>query len=149
MIAPKRVGDVSQAYFLAKCLEVGWAVSVPIGDCSRYDCVLDRGNGLERVQIKTGRLKNGAIVFSACSSTYHVPSDCKTKHAHNPYYGQIESFGVYCPDTKMCYIVPVDDVGIRMGALRIYEAKNKQLKGIRWAKDFEINEKSIYKSMDR
>ena len=149
MMAPKRIGDVTQSYFLARCLEVGWAVSVPLGDCSRYDCILDRKNGLERIQIKTGRIRNGAITFSSCSSTYHVPGGCNTKHKHQPYYGEIDNFGIYCPETRKCYIVPVDCVGRREGSLRVELSKNGQHRGVKFAKDYEIVGESIYQPVKK
>lgn len=54
------------------------------------------------------------------------------------YEGQIEAFGVYCPDTHKCYLVPITEVGGRQANLRVSPSKNKQEKGIRWAKEFEI-----------
>ena len=137
MKPPKKKGDISQAYFVARCLENDWTVAEVVGDCERYDCVIDRGNGLERVQVKTARLKNGALVFPCCSSTYHVPRNCSTKHAKYSYRGQIDVFGVYSPDLKTSYIVPVDEVGKREANLRIEPPKNNQ-KNVRNAGDFQI-----------
>lgn len=138
MRPPKKQGDVSQAYFLARCLEIGWTVSVPVGDCDRYDCIIDRGSGLERVQIKTGKMNDGAIVFSTCSSSYHVPEGCRTKHLKHSYRGQIEHFGVYCPQTGKCYLIGVDSVGEKEARLRVEATKNAQSQNIRWAKDWVI-----------
>ena len=137
MRPPKKQGDVSFAYFLARGLELEWTVSVPVGDCDRYDCIIDRGTGLERVQVKTGKLKDGVIVFSTSSSTYHVPDGCNTKHLRHSYRGQIEHFGVYCPQTRKCYLIGVNGVGEREGGLRVDSPKNER-KNVRWAKDFEI-----------
>ena len=136
MKPPKKVGEMSQAYFIAICLERGWVVSQVVGDCERYDCVLDMGDGLKRIQIKTGKILGGSLVFSCASSTYHVPEGCATKHSRQGYKGQIDFFGVYSPELKKSYLVPVEEVGIRSGALRIDVSKNNQKS--RMAQDFEI-----------
>lgn len=138
MRPPKKQGDVSQSYFIARCLELGWTISVPVGDCDRYDAIIDRGRGLERVQIKTGRTQEGAVLFSTCSSTYHVPEGCRTKHMKHSYRGQIELFGVYCPQTRQCYLIGVNEVPEREARLRIDEPKNAQSLNIRWAKDWVV-----------
>ena len=54
------------------------------------------------------------------------------------YRGEIEYFGVYCPDNDKCYLVPVDDVAKTVGILRVEPTLNNQSKGVRWAKDYEI-----------
>jgi len=136
--APKRKGTISEIYFMAKCLENEWVVADVLGDCERYDCVIDRGNGLERVQIKTANLIKGVLVFPCCSSTYHVPEGSSTKHEKQSYRGQIDLFGIYSPDLNKCYIVPVDKVGFKQATLRVEASKNNQAIGVRWAKDYEI-----------
>jgi len=138
MRPPKKKGDISQAYFIARCLELDWSVSVPVGDCDRYDAIIDKGNGLERVQIKTGRLRSGAVVFPTRSCTYHVPKGCPTKNTSRSYKGEVEWFGVFCPDLKKCFMVPAEKVGPRSVNLRVEDAKNGRKAKIRWAKDFEI-----------
>lgn len=138
MVAPKKVGDKSYYKFITKCMFNDWTISQPLGDCTRYDCVLDRGNGLERVQVKTGRYKKGRVEF-AVASTNHYVKDGKVVHAKRTNYrGQIESFGVYCFELDKCYLIPVDEVGINRGFLRVDEMRSKNGNKILWAKDFEI-----------
>ena len=43
----------------AALIEAGYAVSKPFGENQRYDLVIDDGETLARVQVKTGRLRNG------------------------------------------------------------------------------------------
>lgn len=58
-LVPKKIGDKSYMQFITACVMLDWTVLEPIGDCDRYDCVIDRGNGFERIQVKTGRYKAG------------------------------------------------------------------------------------------
>lgn len=135
---PKDVGDVTQAMVLARLVEVGKRVLVPFGENVRYDLAIDEGDHFVRVQCKSGRLRNGAVKFAACSFTYHHPSNQGTGFCMNHYRGEADAFGVYCPETDAVYLVPVDDVGTRSGSLRVEPTRNKQLKRIRWAKEFEV-----------
>lgn len=127
----KTVGERSEALILARFLQKGYVVLQPFGDNQRYDLVVDRGNGFERVQVKTGRLKQGCVVFEACSTYGHRGGKRKS------YHGQIEMFAVYCPDNDKFYLVSVSEFNLS-GKLRIEPPKNKQKFGIRWAKDFEF-----------
>jgi hypothetical protein len=56
------------------------------------------------------------------------------------YKGQVEFFGVYCPDLQKCYLVPVDAVGINAAYLRVDNPKTAYVcKNTRWARDYELN----------
>jgi len=49
---PKTIGDCSQAYIMAKLLEIGYSVLTPFGDNQRYDLVIEDAEGqLWRVQL--------------------------------------------------------------------------------------------------
>lgn len=127
----KAIGDISTSMVTAFLLRKGETILTPFGDRNRYDLVIDRNGIFSRVQCKTGRLRNGTISFNACSINIRT-----NKREH--YKGQIEFFGVYCPDNHGIYLVPVDRVPVTTGNLRIEVPKNNQLKKILWAKDFEI-----------
>jgi len=132
----KRKGNRSEGALAAAFLRKGYTVLFPFGECERYDMVIDRGRGFERVQIKTGRrVKNrSCVAFNACSSLAHHGNGC----GRRDYRGQIELFGVFCEETGITYVVPVEQVGRRQGSLRLAPSRNGQHKKIMWAKDFEI-----------
>jgi len=48
----KRAGERSEAAFLCKAAELGFAVAKPWGDSERYDFIVDNGRRLLRVQVK-------------------------------------------------------------------------------------------------
>jgi hypothetical protein len=87
---------------------------------------------LKEIQCKTGHLKDGVISFQTCSSSSHCNGQ---KHS---YYGQIDYFGVYCPENGKSYLVPVKYVGTQKAILQIAPPANGQEKKINWAKDYEI-----------
>lgn len=127
----KTIGEKSEGMLLAKFLQKGWIVLIPFGDNQRYDFVIDRGNGFERVQVKTGRLRNGCIKFPARSSYGHRGAK------HKSYQGQIDLFGVYCLDNEKIYLVPIGNLK-SYGTLRIEEPKNNQKENIILAEKFLI-----------
>ena len=61
-------GNISEAKFLADALDAGYPVLIPFGDGSRYDMVLEMEGTLKKVQVKTGRLRDGKIIFQTTSN---------------------------------------------------------------------------------
>ncbi len=102
----------------------GYCVSKPYGEACRYDLLIDDEEKIWRVQVKTGRLRQGAIVFKTYSSRFH------RKGGHcRPYTAKdIDFFGVYCPDLRSGYLVPIEDVRPTSGSLRFYPAKNGSIR---------------------
>lgn len=111
---------------------------MPFGENCRYDLVLEIDEVFLRIQCKTGRLRQGVIWFNTCSYTYHHPSNQGTRNYRHHYRGQADLFGIHCPETDGVYLVPVEDVGLNQGSLRVLPTRNNQAKKIRWAKDYEV-----------
>jgi hypothetical protein len=133
---PKDVGDRTTLSVMLALRNCGHTVSVPFGENCRYDLVLDDGLRLARVQCKTGRLREGAVVFNTHSSYAHLPSP---RELRRTYEGEIEYFGVYCAETASVYLVPIDDVACRKEArLRVTASRNGQAKRIRLARNYRV-----------
>lgn len=108
----------------------GWEVFVPLfGAHSRVDLIADRGTGPVRVQVKTARLVRGCVEFRTCSNTANVPIG---------YEGDVDVFGIYCPELEAVYVVPVAEVASRKGFLRVDPPRNGQDRRIRWARDYRV-----------
>jgi hypothetical protein len=129
---PKAIGERSEGQVIARLLKLGKTVLLPFGDNQRYDCVVEEGGVFTRLQCKTGRMIGGSIHFDSCSSSIHRGG---TKRS---YVGEIDFFVVYCPDSDVCYKVPVSIAGNRSCMLRLEAPKNGQKKKIHWAKDFVL-----------
>ena len=108
---------------------------LPVGDHLRYDLAIDDHGTILRVQCKTGRLKNGVVRFDTCSIDSRSQ---KGRCVRRNYRGEIELFGVYCPDNDKCYLVPVEKVGPNECRLRIDPPRNGQKTHLRWGEDYEI-----------
>lgn len=132
MRSPKEIGDTAVAGVLASLLKRGYAILLPFGDSQRYDLVLDKEGRFFRIQCKSGRVRNGCIRFNTSSTEWYK------KHQRKNYKGQVDFFGVYCPEIDKSYLVPVEIIGETQGLLRISPTKNNQTRFIRWCNEFEI-----------
>ena len=91
---PKDVGHRTTLAVMLALRVLGYQVSVPFGENTRYDLVVDDGDRLLRVQCKTGRLYDGVIVFRTASSYAHHPNP-KPRQRH--YQGQVDAFRCLLP----------------------------------------------------
>ncbi len=133
---PKDKGDRSTLAIMAALREAGFAISVPFGENTRYDLVVDDGVRLFRVQCKTGHLFKGAVRFPTCSCYGHHRNPSA---AARDYHGQVDYFAVYCVETAVVYLVPIDDLHVRrLGSLRVDPPRNNQRVRIRFAAEYEI-----------
>jgi hypothetical protein len=133
-------GEVCRMQIMAAVALQGKIPLVPLGDFQRYDFVIDDGGRFLRVQCKMGKLVKGAILFHPCSI------DSRSKNGgcvRKGYVGQVELFGVYCPELGKCYLVPVDEVTATECSLRVDPPRNGQKKGIRWAAVYEIRPEAV------
>ncbi len=130
----KSVGELSTARILSRLLDCGYWVSLPFGDNLRYDLIADDRQRLWRVQCKTGKLDKGSIAFPVSSSANH--RGLGRRH----YLGEVDAFGVFCPQTEEIYFVPVAAIADcrREVRLRVLPARNGQSSRIRPATEFAL-----------
>jgi hypothetical protein len=128
----KRIGDISEAQVILALTNMGVDILIPFGENHRYDLVADDGEKLVRIQVKTGRVRNGVVVY-ACSSA-HTHRGGRSR----PYFGEIDYLAVYCPGTGKVYLLPEDELTATNAHLRLVPPKNNIRKTIRWAADYEL-----------
>jgi hypothetical protein len=109
---------------------------LPFADHRRYDLVFEDEKGhFFRVQCKTGWVTNGVLKFATSSVDSR---SVKGRTLRKGYRGEIDFFGVYCPQTDKVYLVAVDEVPTIEAFLRLTNPRNNQTSKIRWASDYEI-----------
>lgn len=76
------MGNIGEAKFLCKCVELGIPIYSSFGDNERSDFIIDYNNKLLRIQVKTsGRsTSEGSIIFDLVSSTAHRKNGIKHKY---------------------------------------------------------------------
>jgi PD-(D/E)XK endonuclease len=129
----KAVGDLSEIMVIAELTRAGYSVAVPLGENNRYDIIAEIDGTLVRIQVKTGRLRKGAVIFNCYSSDSH-----RNGTACRPYTNEVEYFGVYCRELETVYLVGISDTARVTGSLRVHPAHNRQTRGIRWASDYTL-----------
>src|SRR5262249_40775627 len=101
---PNRIGAISQAKVMAALIEAGKFVLTPYVNVRPYDLVLDEGGQFCRVQVKTGRLFRGAICFRP-HRLRAARRETGWQRRVTDYRGEVDYFGVYCPDNDGVYLV--------------------------------------------
>ena len=128
---PTSKGKRSEARILADLTAAGKSVLIPWGE-ERFDLVICEEPGtFMRVQVKTGCLKEGYVLFRTVSV-------CNNGRLRLRYDGQVDAFAVYCPDLDRSYLVPDHGLPSEMATLRVSSTRNGQSSGIRWAQDYAI-----------
>ncbi|HZX67246.1 MAG TPA: group I intron-associated PD-(D/E)XK endonuclease [Candidatus Elarobacter sp.] len=130
----KLKGDISEVMVLAALVRAGYNVSIPFGENQRYDLIADNGKQLLRIQVKSGRIRGGVIIYSCCSSHGHR----KTTLWYKPYFGQIDFLAIYCADNGKVYLLPEAELKRTHCHLRLTPPKNNMVKTIRWASKYEL-----------
>lgn len=108
----KQKGNLTELQCIAACYALGYSVSIPYGENSRYDFILDVSGKLLKVQVKTSRQKktiknpSDAICF-ACRST-NTNASGNTYHRYTK--DQIDYFATYWNGN--CYLIPVEECSV-------------------------------------
>ena len=113
-------------------LELGYTVSTPENP-DRYDFILDIGEKLLKIQVKTSHSNGEKIMFETCSS--HITREGASRKS---YKNQIDYFCTWFENE--CYLIPVEECGSREKSLRLIPIKNGQIKNICFAKDYIAKE---------
>ena len=129
----KQKGNLTELQSISAFYELGYQVSIPYGENSRYDFIADIDGKLIKIQCKTAReIDEGAIEFSCRSVRVNSHSCIERQYTK-------EEIDFFCTYWKgKCYLVPVEEVSVAK-KLRFIPPKNKQKIGISYAKDYELS----------
>jgi hypothetical protein len=100
---PVDVGQRTEAIIVSELVRRGYRVLLPFGVNQRYDLVIDLDGRFLRVQCKTGRLRDGAVVFS----TRSIQSNTR-RTVMRGYADDADVFLIACKETERIYAVPVE-----------------------------------------
>ncbi len=109
----KRQGELSEIAFAIKAIEHGFRIFEPVGDSQRYDFILDAGQHLWRIQVKStaGVHDRGYIINAYWASKGHVPYTAD----------QIDFLAAHVISHDAWYIIPVEAFAPRT-SLPLYPA---------------------------
>lgn len=124
-------GNAAGASVLQALIGAGLHVLVPFGGGLPFDlaAVAPDGN-LVRLQVKSGRVRNGCVEFNSCSTDHG--------RGRQDYRGRADVIAVYVASLGQVFVVPVDDCPSYKGTLRLNAARNNQRRKIRFAEDYTL-----------
>lgn len=126
---------MAEAKTVARLIELGYTVSKPVSEDSRYDVIADDGENLHRLQVKHGRRKEGSLLFNT-SDMRGVRGEPRREGYED---GSIDAFVAYDPEGDDLYWVPLEDAPDTEMRLRIAEvSKTAPVSQINWAEDYTI-----------
>ncbi|SDR29397.1 group I intron-associated PD-(D/E)XK endonuclease [Natronobacterium texcoconense] len=132
---PKSQGEKTEARLLSEFVCHDLAVLTPFGENHRYDCVIEKNDKYLRIQCKTGRYKDGKVIFSTKSTRPR-----RTGNSYDDYTDSIDYFAVYCWELESAYLIPIDDAASSEMVLRVEPPSNNQSKGINWADEYKLSD---------
>lgn len=103
-LTTQQKGITTEMYVAAYLLSLGYNVSQPMCQDSRYDLIVDVDGKLLRLQVKTARLtEKNSIIFNCRSTT----KNSKTNKARSYSSEDIDYFATYW--NNKAYLVPVGE----------------------------------------
>ena len=140
MIETKKKGNLTELECITELTRLGYLVSIPFGEDSRYDCIVDINNKLYRIQCKTGseQYDENNVVIGIHFKTCRQSGNCAKISTRTKYTKEEIDFFATSYQGK-CYLVPVEECSVEK-LLRIVPPKNGQKKGVSFLKDYEASE---------
>ena len=101
-LTTQQKGITTEMFVAARLLQLGYNVSQPLCQDSKYDLVVDVNNKLYRLQVKTARqLNEDTIVFNCRSTTKNSQTNKSRYYQEN----EIDYFATYW-DNEVFLILP-------------------------------------------
>lgn len=132
----KRKGNITEMETMLAFMKLGYNVLIPYGDCERYDFVVDVNGKFIRVQSKTATSDDDSASFKISTSSSNRKNGSIIHHTYTK--EDIDYFATVFDG--IVYLFPVEICGGRDKRFRIEPAKNGQVRGITWAKDYVLSE---------
>ena len=134
-LTPSQKGAVAEAAFTAAAIELGLVVLRPLCEGRRYDLVLDLEPGLLRVQCKLAQRLGGVLAVRLKTNRFTPSGYVSTGYSA----AEVDAVGIYSAELAQSFLVPIAEIsGRRALHLRITPAKNNQLTGVKWARDYAL-----------
>ena len=127
-------GDLAVLAVAADLMKQGWKVAIPFGDSWDYDLIAMHPT-FKRIQVKYSE-SNGEVLI--VKSRTHTILNGKVQQTKAYTASMIDCLAVFDKSTDRCYYIPVAEIdGKTEIRLRLTPAKNGQVKGVKFASNFE------------
>ena len=116
----KTQGDNTELRFMLLSQELGHIISKPFGDNSKYDLIIDNGNDLEKIQIKSTSRKDTSSGMDCYNCL--VCSGSKQKEKYNE--KDVDFIVIYVIPENTWYKIPVKE--IKGKTVKLYPHRQSQ-----------------------
>jgi PD-(D/E)XK endonuclease len=125
-------GNAAEAAVLAALARADILVLIPFGEGAAFDlaAVVPPDGDVVRIQVKSGRIRNGCVEFNTCSTDHGS--------GRGSYVGRAEVIAVHADDPQALFVVPVEACPTSKGYLRLEQPRNNQRRRVRLAADYEF-----------
>lgn len=130
-LSSKQKGNLTELQCLVAFSKFGYVVSIPYGDCARYDFIVDINNNLYKIQCKTSSKKSNGVYTFSCRS---VTGNTSKVHTRSYDKTQIDFFATIIEGE--CCLIPVKETGSSMKTLRIIPPESGQKAGVSYVQDY-------------
>jgi hypothetical protein len=140
MIDTKILGNATEMECMLECMKLGVQVSIPFGEDSRYDFIMDYNGKLYRIQSKhcSEIVDDSNKVVAVKFKTVRQSGSNASIHTRTKYTKEEIDYFSTSYEGK-CYLVPVEQCSNEK-ILRIKPPKNGQTKGISFLENYELSE---------
>lgn len=127
-------GNLTELQCISKFYELGYSVSIPYGENSRYDFIADIDGILIRVQVKTSSTKDDgySYMFSCRSSRSNGHRSINRKYDKS----EIDYFATFIKDR--CYLIPVEECS-NSKTIRFNDTFNGQMKNLNYESNYRLD----------
>jgi len=126
----KDTGDIAESRIIFEFKRLGYAVLTPFGDNQPYDIMVDLGDNVLRVQVKSAWTDDGKVKFN----TDRI-SQRNTNESQSYSENEIDGFAAYCSDLDECYWIDISDA--RKSRMRLrYKDSEIDHPSIVWSDDY-------------
>ena len=124
-------GNAPEAAVLKALREAGLHAFVPFGGGVPVDLIASTDDAeLYRLQVKSGRLRNGCVMFNTCSTDHGS--------GRRDYRGRADFIAAYVAELDRVFVVPVNDCPSYVCTLRVRGTRNNQRRRVRFADDYAL-----------
>lgn len=141
MLDTKQKGNVTEMECMLAFMKKGYLVSIPFGEDSRYDFIVDINDKLYKIQCKTCSEvldDDNQTVLAIKFKTVRQSGSKATNWSRTKYEpNEIDYFATSYKG--LCYLVPLQECSNEK-TLRIVPPKNGQIKGISFLTNYQLEE---------
>ena len=116
----KQQGDTAELRFMLLNHELGYTVSKPFGDNAKYDLIVDTGNNLERIQVKSTRRKETSSGMDCYNCLVCSGADSKQQYSDK----DIDYIAIYVIPEDAWYKIPIAEV--KGKTIKLYPHRKSQ-----------------------